>query len=25
MFYDLRSPGSVAYLELAKEVLAHES
>src|SRR5437773_568086 len=25
MFYDLRSPGAVAYLELAKEVLAHES
>jgi chromosome partitioning protein len=25
MFYDLRSPGSVAYLELAKEVMAHES
>jgi chromosome partitioning protein len=24
MLYDLRSPGSVAYLELAKEVLAHE-
>jgi chromosome partitioning protein len=25
MLYDLRSPGSVAYLELTKEVLAHES
>ena len=25
MFYDLRSPGAVAYLELAKEILAHES
>lgn len=24
MLYDLKSPGSVAYLELAKEVLAHE-
>jgi chromosome partitioning protein len=24
MLYDLRSPGSAAYLELAKEVLAHE-
>ena len=24
MFYDLRSPGSTAYLELTKEVLAHE-
>lgn len=24
MLYDLRSPGSVAYLELTKEVLAHE-
>jgi len=23
MFYDLRSPGSIAYLELTKEVLAH--
>jgi chromosome partitioning protein len=22
--YDLRSPGAVAYLELAKEVLAHD-
>jgi chromosome partitioning protein len=25
MLYDLKSPGSVAYLELTKEVLAHES
>lgn len=25
MLYDLRSPGSAAYLELTKEVLAHES
>lgn len=24
MLYDLKSPGSIAYLELAKEVLAHE-
>ena len=24
MLYDLRSPGAVAYLELTKEVLAHE-
>lgn len=24
MLYDLRSPGSIAYLELTKEVLAHE-
>jgi chromosome partitioning protein len=24
MVYDLRSPGSTAYLELTKEVLAHE-
>jgi chromosome partitioning protein len=24
MLYDLRSPGSTAYLELAKEVLSHE-
>ena len=24
MLYDLRSPGSAAYLELTKEVLAHE-
>jgi len=23
MLYDLRSPGSIAYLELTKEVLAH--
>ena len=25
MLYDLKSPGSTAYLELTKEVLAHES
>ncbi|HMB33738.1 MAG TPA: chromosome partitioning protein ParA, partial [Methylomirabilota bacterium] len=25
MLYDLKSPGSVAYLELTKEVLGHES
>jgi chromosome partitioning protein len=24
MLYDLRSPGSAAYLELTKEILTHE-